>query len=174
MEVLARKLKDAENANNKPEAERLLKLIAEAISNAGKPVKELPENHSLPKAEDLPRAIEESIAFRTKVDSQSAIAIAQQGGSASELIIEKIKESIDNLGLCELQAVDDLPMISAAFGYTRRTFEPTYDELSAKDLPTQIRAFPSVSANRRKATGERIWSEPFRCWLVKVNTKDCF
>jgi hypothetical protein len=153
MEVLARKLKDAENANNKPEAERLLKLIAEAISNAGKPVKELPENHSLPKAEDLPRAIEESIAFRTKVDSQSAIAIAQQGGSASELIIEKIKESIDNLGLCELQAVDDLPMISAAFGYTRRTFEPTYDELSAKDLPTQIRAFPSVTREQAQSYG---------------------
>jgi hypothetical protein len=153
MEVLARKLKDAENANNKPEAERLLKLIAEAISNAGKPVKELPENHSLPKAEDLPRAIEESIAFRTKVDSQSAVAVAQQGGSASELIIEKIKESINNLGLCELQAVDDLPMISAAFGYTRRTFEPTYDELSAKDLPTQIRAFPSVTREQAQSYG---------------------
>jgi|ANMQ01.1.fsa_nt_gi hypothetical protein len=153
MEVLAKKLKDAEAANNPAESQRLLKLIAEAALNAGTPLSDAPGNTLLPKAEDLERAIEESIAFRTKVDSQPAITIAQQGGSASELLIEEIKKSIDNLGLCELQAVDDLPMISAAFGYTRRTFEPTYDELSAKNLPTQIRAFPSINREQAQSYG---------------------
>lgn len=153
MEVLAKKLRDAETARNSSEVERLLKLITEAALNAGKPVNDSPDNNILPKAEDLERAIEESIAFRTKVDSQPAITIAQQGGSASELVIEEIKKTIDYLGLCELQAVDDLPMISAAFGYTRRTFEPTYDELSAKNLPTQIRAFPSVNREQAQSYG---------------------
>lgn len=153
MEVLAKKLKDAENANNQPEVDRLLKLITEAALNAGKPVNDSPDTNLVPKAEDMERAIEESIAFRIKVDSQPAISIAQQGGSAPELLIDKIKKSIDYLGLCELQAVDDLPMIGAAFGYTRRTFEPTYDELSAKNLPTQIRAFPSVSREQAQSYG---------------------
>lgn len=44
-------------------------------------------------------------------------------------------------------------MISAAFGYTRRTFEPTYDELSAKNLSTQIRAFPSVNREQAQSYG---------------------
>jgi hypothetical protein len=48
------------------------------------------------------------------------------------------------LGIRELLLVDDLPVIVATFGYTRRSFEPTYEELSAKSLPTQIRAFPSL------------------------------
>ena len=57
-----------------------------------------------------------------------------------------------SLGLGELLYVDDLPIITATYGYTRRDFEPTYDELGAQNLPVEIRAFPSV----QKAAAQRL------------------
>jgi hypothetical protein len=48
------------------------------------------------------------------------------------------------LGLSELLYVEDLPIIAATYGYTRRSFEPTYDELGATNLPVEIRAFPPL------------------------------
>ena len=57
-----------------------------------------------------------------------------------------------SLGLSELLYVDDLPIITATYGYTRRDFEPIYDELGAQNLPVEIRAFPSV----QKAAAQRL------------------
>ena len=50
MEVLAKKLKDAENANNQPEIAHLLKLITEAALNAGKPLDDSQDTNLLPRA----------------------------------------------------------------------------------------------------------------------------
>src|SRR5262249_11895360 len=49
----------------------------------------------------------------------------------------------DRLGIAKIALVDNLPVISAAFGYTRRSPDPIYDEdsLNAKGLSAQIRPF---------------------------------
>jgi hypothetical protein len=52
-----------------------------------------------------------------------------------------------------LRYVEDLPVITASVGYTRRSFEPTYEELGAKRVPTQIRAFPSLQKDAAQRFG---------------------
>ena len=45
-------------------------------------------------------------------------------------------------------------MITATYGYTRRSFEPTYQELGATALPTQIRPFPSLDDRAARRLGQ--------------------
>lgn len=144
IEVLSRKLKEAEAARNTAEQAHIMGLIAQAATSSGGVTAPPEDDELVPGAEDIERSISESIAFRTTVDSRPAVEIARTGGSASGLLIEQIEQTMQRLGLCELRTVSDLPMISATYGYTRRTFEPTYDELTARGLSTQIRAFTPV------------------------------
>jgi hypothetical protein len=99
----------------------------------------------VPSAQDLERSIEECLAFRESVDSQPAVDVARKGNSATALRLSQIEKNARRLGLREVLVVSDLPVISATYGYTRRSFEPTYNELSAKSLSTQVRAFPSLN-----------------------------
>ena len=55
-----------------------------------------------------------------------------------------VGRTLEELGISELLYVEDLPVITATVGYTRRSFEPTYEELGAKRVPTEIRALPSL------------------------------
>jgi hypothetical protein len=143
VEVLMRKLKEAEAMHNSSEQTRLRALIAQAVMNPEQETTPSEDDSLVPRSPDLAHAVSESIAFRTTVDSRPAVEVARSGGSASGLphMLDQIEQSIRGLGLCEVRTVSDLPMISATYGYTRRTFEPTYDELTARNLPTQIRAF---------------------------------
>lgn len=107
----------------------------------------------VPTASDLERAVEECLAFKETVDSRPAIEVARQGGSATALLLAKIAEDIRRLGLRDVLTVADLPVIFATFGYTRRTFEPTYNELTAKNLSTRIRPFPSLDRDAARHLG---------------------
>jgi hypothetical protein len=66
----------------------------------------------------------------------------------------RIERTLEALGVAELLYVEDLPVISASVGYTRRSFEPTYEELGAKRAPTQIRAFPSLQREATQGLGK--------------------
>jgi len=66
----------------------------------------------------------------------------------------RIERTLEALGIAELLYVEDLPVISASLGYTRRSFEPTYEELGAKKAPTQIRAFPSLQKEATQGLGK--------------------
>jgi hypothetical protein len=81
------------------------------------------------------------------------LQIACAGGGATALLEERIKQMIRALGLREVLIVDDLPVITATYGYTRRSFEPTYQELSSSSLPTQIRVFPSLNRGAAQRLG---------------------
>lgn len=107
----------------------------------------------MPTAPDLARAIDECLAFKESIDSRPALEVARQGGSASALLLTRITEDINRLGLKEVLTVSDLPVILATFGYTRRTFDPTYNELTAKNLPTKIRPFPSLNQDAARRLG---------------------
>ena len=62
-------------------------------------------------------------------------------------------EGIELVYAWRVFAVFDVrPIITATYGYTRRNFEPVYDELGAQNLPVEIRAFPSL----QKAAAQRL------------------
>src|SRR5579862_5628272 len=68
-------------------------------------------------------------------------------------LAERINRTLEALGMAELLYVEDLPVITATLGYTRRSFEPTYEELGAKQVPTQIRSFPSLQKDAAQRLG---------------------
>jgi hypothetical protein len=84
--------------------------------------------------------------------------LRQDRQAAAAGLLPQIAEAHQHLGLRPLLLVDDLPVISATFGFTRRSFEPTYEE-SAMRLPVQLRPFYPVdsygarSINRPGAVG---------------------
>ncbi len=143
--ALVRRLKDAELAEDKEQVATLKKMIANAAlgSQTISERKETGTNQQWSIDDrDLERAVYESLAFRQNVTSRDATSVAE--GSVSAASLSGIERVYRHLGLREVRLVDDLPVITATFGYTRRSFEPTYEELGAAALPTTIRPFPSI------------------------------
>jgi hypothetical protein len=155
IELLGRKLKDAERVNDTEEIKRIRALIANAVLEppATVAVPEMGgESMFQPSADDLERAIVESIAFRTTVDSRNVLDVASTGQGASSFLVGDVRDAISRMRISEIRLVNDLPIISATFGFTRRTFEQTYEELSAT-LPTRIRPFTPVDQYEAQRQG---------------------
>lgn len=104
-------------------------------------------------SQDLIKGLRESVALRTTVHSKPVQDVARTGGGSSELLLDRVNGRCRSLGLSEVLLVDDLPVMTAAFGYTRRSFEPTYSELGAQSLPTEIRVFPSLQEHAARRLG---------------------
>lgn len=154
IEVLAQRAQAAQAAGNDVEFAQLMQRIAEAASNPTAVRDPGPTDEEfVPPAADMPQALNESLAFRTTVTADPALEVAEKAQSATVLLSEQIERTCETLGLKEVSLVRDLPVISATYGYTRRSSEPTYEELSARDLPTQIRAFPSVDHKAAQMLG---------------------
>lgn len=142
---LSRQLQEAEARGDSLEKERILSQLAQVIEVAAgrAPEPAVPsEPPSEEVAEDVLKGIRESLAFRTTVRVRPALELAQQS-SVGQLWAGQAVSLQRSLGLREIALVDNLPVITATFGYTRRSFEPTYDELGAT-LPTELRVFPSL------------------------------
>ena len=145
-------MKTAESTGDTAEQARLLATILEIAQGRGQGP-ELAETGLLSAiSQDLEKGIKESLAFRGTVSIESAEAKARREGETAELLTQEVSRLRVSLGLGELLYVDDLPIITATYGYTRRDFEPIYDELGAQNLPVEIRAFPSV----QKAAAQRL------------------
>jgi len=141
---LAKDLAAAITSGNQQDKERLQRLIALEAASPGStspPASAMTVDLALPP--ELERAVYESLAFRETVSARSAVDVARAGGSAALLVVDESERLQNLLGVRELLLVDDLPVITAAYGYTRRDFEPTYEEGKAI-LPTRLRAFPSL------------------------------
>ena len=153
LKALSERMKVAESIGDSAEQERLRASIVEiALGKAHEA--ESPEPGLLRSvSEELEKAIKESLAFRGTVSVEPAEQKAREGDSA-ELLAEDISKLRNSLGQSELLYVDDLPIITSTFGYTRRNFEPIYDELGAINLPIEIRAFPSVQKYAAQQLGK--------------------
>jgi len=152
LKALSERMKAAESTGDTAEQARLLAMILEIAQGKGQGA-ELAEAGLLSAiSQDLEKAIKESLAFRGTVSIESAEAKARREGETAELLTQEVGRLKASLGLSELLYVDDLPIITATYGYTRRDFEPIYDELGAQNLPVEIRAFPSV----QKAAAQRL------------------
>jgi hypothetical protein len=156
VEELGRQLKEAETLGDRG---RMASLQARLMGllQSGTIVETTPDEESLADvihAPDLAQAVEQSIAFRTTVTTTPTLALAAEGGGTSNLLIEEIKSAQERMGIRELLLVDDLPVISATFGYTRRAFTPTYEELSVAGLPVTVRPFHSLDRSAARALGQ--------------------
>jgi len=153
IKTLTERLKVAESIGDTAECTRVLARIGEiAMGKAKEPTfVEAGLLHSV--SQDLEKGIRESLAFRGTVTTISAEEKARAEGGTSDLLGQEIANLKTSIGIDELLYVDDLPIITAAFGYTRRHFEPTYEELGAKNLPVQIRAFPPVQKTAAQRLG---------------------
>jgi hypothetical protein len=152
LKALSERMKTAESTGDTAEQARLLATILEIAQGKGQGP-ELAETGLLSAiSQDLEKGIKESLAFRGTVSIESAEAKARREGETAELLTQEVSRLRVSLGLGELLYVDDLPIITATYGYTRRDFEPIYDELGAQNLPVEIRAFPSV----QKAAAQRL------------------
>lgn len=162
--ALADMLKRAEAAGDTAQQSRIMARIAAlATAPTGSQAESTPdEDAPLPTAPDVTQIILESLAFRTTVSTRAAASVVQEGVGATALLGRSISDTQQQLGLRELLLVDDLPVITATFGYTRRSFQPTYEELSAHHLPTEIRVFPSLDryAAQRLARPDLVGTVP--------------
>lgn len=141
-EVLAARIKLAEQQHDNAEKARLSAVLVELLTNPA--TEAAPANEGgIRLTPDLERAIEESVAFRATVTSTPALHIAEDGESRP--LLDHIRHQLANLKISELTYVSDLPVITATLGYTRRAFQPFYDEPFAQHLPTRVRPFESVS-----------------------------
>ena len=153
LKALAERMTVAESIGDTAEQARLLATILE-IAQGKRQQPELAEKGLLSAvSQDLEKAIKESLAFRGTVSVEPAEQKAREGDVAG-LLVADVSRLRDFLGLAELLYVDDLPIITATYGYTRRNFEPVYDELGAQNLPVEIRAFPSLQKYAAQQLGK--------------------
>jgi DNA-directed RNA polymerase subunit M/transcription elongation factor TFIIS len=153
LKALSERMKVAELIGDAAEQERLRATIVEIALGKGHEAVSAEPGLLRSVSEELEKAIKESLAFRGTVSVEPAEQKAREGDSA-ELLAEDISKLRNSLGLSELLYVDDLPIITSTFGYTRRNFEPIYDELGAQNLPIEIRAFPSVQKYAAQQLGK--------------------
>jgi hypothetical protein len=153
LKALSERMKAAESAGDSAEQARLLATIVEIAQGKGQGSESAEPGLLTAISPELEKAIKESLAFRGTVSVEPADQKAREGDSA-ELLAGEVTKLRNSLGLAELLYVDDLPIITATYGYTRRNFEPTYDELGAQNLPIEIRAFPSVQKYAAQQLGK--------------------
>jgi DNA-directed RNA polymerase subunit RPC12/RpoP len=149
---LSERLKAAQG--DPAETARLLKRIGEIATgkNLAPPFEQAGLLDSV--SVDLEKGIKESLAFRGTVTTISAAEKARIDGGASESLTQDVLRLQAFLGIQELLYVDDLPIITATYGFTRRSFEPVYEELGARELPVQIRAFPPLQKSAAQRLGK--------------------
>ncbi len=144
--ALNERLRVAENSGDVAEQKRLEKRMVDVLTGKVTPPSASEQGLLPTVSPDTEKAIKESLAFRGTVTTVPAEEKVQK--LAPE--IQRLKAA---LGLDEVLYVDDLPIINATYGYTRRHFEPTYEELGARNLPVEVRAFPAVQKFAAQAVG---------------------
>jgi hypothetical protein len=154
--ALVKRLKDAEASGDKEKIEALSQMIASAALGT-KPAQDTGakegDEWAIPDR-DIERVVSESLAFKQNVNSRSATALAAESGGATAALVPAIEQLCRRLGIRDLRWVEDLPVITATYGYTRRSFEPTYQELGSSALPTQVRPFPSLDDRAARRLGQ--------------------
>jgi hypothetical protein len=152
IKALSERLKAAQG--NPGEQARLMQRIGE-IATGKNPTPTFAHSGLLDSVSaDLEKGIKESLAFRASVTTIPATVKARMDGGTSESLTHDVMRLQASLGIQELLYVDDLPIITATYGFTRRDFKPTYSELGAQDLPVQIRAFPPLQKAAAQQLGK--------------------
>jgi hypothetical protein len=141
--ALAKALEEAVNKSDLDAVKAIKKMIVKAASGQETNESVVAPSGSL--SPDVEKSVREAVAFRETVRSQNAIQMLSSRTEGRGLFEDAVN-ACSLLGFKDVSLIEDLPIITATFGYTRRTFEPTYEEYGAKTLPTYIRPFYSLDA----------------------------
>lgn len=152
---LAELIAKAESSGDATEATRLRRLLVEAATAGPKTAPQAKAGPTVALTDGVIKGIEESLALTETVTLVDAERVAAEGLSASAIHRDRIRSIKDRLGIAELSLARDLPIITSAFGFTRRSFEPSYDEdsLGVKGLPTQLRPFYPLDRTAARRVG---------------------
>jgi hypothetical protein len=94
--------------------------------------------------EDLVQSARESIALLSTVRRTDVCLLYDQESPRPERH-PAVRNALKRLGIRRLEYVEDLPVVTSVFGFSRRSSDPTHREESAnQDFPTMIRPFPSL------------------------------
>lgn len=154
---LGRQIRAAEQSGDQERLDRLRKRMLEILqgkSEANSARAEERDFSSLLQDPSIIRSIEESIAFKTTVNLRQWRDLLKEGDGPNDVRRSRIEKDLRRLGIREMALVEDLPVISATFGYTRRSADPTYQELSATNLPTTLRSFPPLDRSAARSLGK--------------------
>lgn len=99
---------------------------------------------------DVVQSVRECVALLSSVRRRT---VASRVGPAVD-DAHVSQETLGRLGLSRIELVSDLPVVTAVFGYTRRSIDPTYsEEGAAAPFPTAIRPFPALDAEAARILG---------------------
>lgn len=99
--------------------------------------------------ESLARGAAEAVAMRHNL-TFSWLHGAPEGNTS---------ETLAALGIHEMALCEDFPIVTASFGFTRRSFEPTYRD-GERDHHTILRSFDAIQQSRRGDFSEHAGKRP--------------
>lgn len=150
--AIARQIAAAEERGDTSEVERLSSQLASVNS-----APEVPPDTSASAPglqDDVVQGVEEALALLTEVTTESFDHVMRRAGGEWEAKATLIRDKMAQLGVTEVKLVRDLPMITSTFGYTRRSFEPTYEELGVPGIPVAIRPFYPLDRGAAQRLGQ--------------------
>ncbi len=149
---LVDRLREAERRGDHQQVAELRAAIAVAATAPAPAREEAPRALQRRLPADVEQAVRECVALLSSVRRVPvAAAAATHGGE-----IDPLATALRRLGIARVEVVTDLPVVTAVFGYTRRSADPTYEEEGAAEpFPTCIRPFPVLDAE-----ASRILSRP--------------
>jgi len=104
---------------------------------------------------DVLQGVRESIALLSTVRRTSISVL--YGGLAADGNGRTLDPTplLQRLGLRKIEVVEDLPVITAVFGYSRRSPDPDYqEERAAERFPTTLRPFPTLDDDAARVLGK--------------------
>ena len=132
--------------------------IRDAISVAAQahptPAQQQPENPAAPNLEqDVSQSVRESIALLSTVNRTDVTLLDSAGPHPIEASGE-YGTILESMGLSHIELVEDLPVVTAVFGYSRRSATPDYEEEgAAQPFPTTLRPFPTLDDDAARILG---------------------
>jgi hypothetical protein len=102
--------------------------------------------------EDVAHNVRESIALLSTVRRSDVRRLAVERADPQGREAAPIQTALEHLGIRKIELAEDLPVVTAVFGYTRRSEDPDYQEgNAAQRYPTTLRPFPTLDDDAARA-----------------------
>src|SRR6185312_12007129 len=102
--------------------------------------------------DDVIKGVKESQALLETVHLRSARGVGESGGGPSAENLDEFDQLMAALGLSRLDVVADLPIVTASFGFTRRSVDPEHEEFQQR-IATSLRPFPVLDDRASLTSG---------------------
>ncbi len=157
---LAEELRRAEVRGDTDARERLLREIAIAASAPTGGASTPSGSPQRAAQDDIVRSVQESLALLSTVRRQRVPLSAQSVGVDGAERARSLEATFARLGLQRVEFVTELPLITATYGYTRRSSDPTYSEgqQATSAFPTTLRPFPVLDDDAARVAGNPLVS----------------